>query len=65
MDPSSGMCSEFMLEIWNGPQLGYFVRVLVGNWDSDVIGPSYGGLVGQYLKARCLVQPMGLGWGDA
>ena len=47
MDPSSAMCSEFLLEILNGPQIGDFVGVLVGNWDIDVLGPSYGGLVGR------------------
>ena len=47
MDPSSAMCSEFLLEIWNGPQIDEIGGFLVGNWDSDVLRPSYGGLVGR------------------
>ena len=46
MDPSSDMCSGFLLEIWNGTHIGDFGGVLVGNWESDVLGPSYGGLEG-------------------
>ena len=64
MDPSSAMCSEFLLEIWNGHQLGEFGGVLVRNWDSDVLGSSDGGLVGQQIKACHSVYPIGLGWGD-
>ena len=45
MYPSSAMCSGFLLEIWNVIQLGDFGGVLVGNWYSDVLGPSDGGLV--------------------
>ena len=29
----------------NGPQLRDFEGVMVGKWDSDVLGPSAGGLV--------------------
>ena len=47
MDPISAMCSNFLLEIFNGPQIGDFKGVLVRNWDSDVLGPSAGYLVGQ------------------
>ena len=64
MDPSSAMCSGFLLGIWNGRQLGDFGGLLVGNWDSDVIGPLDGGLVGRYLKACRSVHPMGPVWGD-
>ena len=43
--PQIGYVLRVFFEIWNGPQLGEFGGVLVGNWDSDVLGPSYGGLV--------------------
>ena len=58
------MCSEFLFEILNGPQLGGFEGVLVGNWDGDVLGPSYGGLVGIELKDCHVVHLMGPGRGD-
>ena len=45
MDPSLAMCSDFLLGGLNRLQLGYFKGILVGNWDSNVLGPSYGGLV--------------------
>ena len=45
MDCSSSMYSEFLLRILNGPQLGDFEGFLVGNWDSDVLGPSDRGSV--------------------
>ena len=64
MDPSSAMCYEFLLGILNGIELGDFKGVLVGNWDSDVLGPSVGGLVERYLKVCRSVHPMGTGWGD-
>ena len=64
MDPSLAMCSDFLLEIWNGTQLGEFGGVLVENWDNDVFGPSDGGLVRRQLKACYSVHPMGPGLGD-
>ena len=45
--PQLGYALQFFLEICNGPQLGEFGEFLVGNWDSDVLGPSDGGLVGR------------------
>ena len=36
----------------------------MGNCESDVLGPSDGGLVGRSLKACRLVHQMGPGWGD-
>ena len=47
MDPSLAMCSEFLLESLNGPQLSNFEGGLVGNVYSDVLGPSDGVLVGR------------------
>ena len=47
MDPRSAMCSRFLLKIWDGPQIGDFGGFLVGNWESDVLGPSDDGLVGR------------------
>ena len=63
MDPSSAMCSGFLLEIWNGPQISGLGEVLVGKWESDVIGPSERGLVGRQLKVCRSVHLMGPGWG--
>ena len=54
MEPSLAMCSKF----WR------FEGVLVVNWDGDVLGQSYGGLVGRQLKVCHSVHPMGPGWGD-
>ena len=51
------------MEILTGPQISDFEGVLVGNWDSDVLGQSDRGLVRRYLKAYRLVHPMGLVWG--
>ena len=47
MDTSSAMCSEFLFGVLNEPQLDSFKGFLVKNWDSDVIGPSDGVLVGR------------------
>ena len=59
MDPSLAISSVFLFETWNGPQLGDFGGVLVGKWDGDVLRPSDGGLVGQYLKAYHSLHLMG------
>ena len=46
MDPSLGMRTNFWLVILNVPQIGGLERVLVGHCDGEVIGQSYGVLVG-------------------
>ena len=64
MDPSSAMCSNFLLEIWNGPQLSDFKGFLLRKWDNNVLSPSDGGLVRQKLNVCHSVHMMGPGWGD-
>ena len=57
MDPSLGMRTNFWLVILNVPQIGGLERVLVGHCDGEVIGQSYGVLVGGVSKRISLGPP--------
>ena len=58
------MGTNFWLEILNEPRLGNFEGVLVGKCDGEVLGRSYGFLVGRSAKGCLLVHQMGPGSGD-
>ena len=62
--PARGCGPGFCLKFWNGPELGDVGGDLVGNCESDMLGPSYGGLVGRSLRVCRSVHLMGSGWGD-
>ena len=62
--PAQGCAPGFCWKFWNGPYIGDIGGDLVGNCESDVLGPSDGGLVGRSLKAWHSVHPMGPVWGD-
>ena len=64
MDPSLVMGTNLWLEILNGPQLGDFEGVLVGNCKDEKLGQSYGFLVGRSAKLCLSVHQTGLGSGD-
>ena len=58
------MGSNFWLEILNGTWLGDFEGFLVGNCDFEVLGPSYGFLVGRSAEGCLSVHRIGLGSSD-
>ena len=51
------------MEILNGPRLGGFEGVLLGNCDGEVLGQSYGFLVGPLEKVCLSVHQTGPGSG--
>ena len=63
MDPSLVMGTNLWLEILNGPQLGDFEGVLVGNCNDEVLRQSYGFLVGRSAKVCLSVHQTGPGSG--
>ena len=58
------MGTNFWLEILNGPWLGDFEGVLVGNCDDEVPGYSDGFLVGRSAKGCLFVHQTGPGPGE-